>query len=260
MAKVKWFKIIADIFDDQKIRAIEMLPDGDTIIVIWFKLLALAATSNNNGIVMFTETIPYTEDLLIPYLGKKETTTRLAFETFKKWGMLESLDEEQLLISNWNKYQNVNGLDKIREQNRLRQQKYRNKQKNLLENKEKKEEIKTNNNLIDRDNALHNVTNNVTYDLFSEYDTAYLFSVKEIKTFNLFSESVNEAFIDLLLYRPKAKQKAPNTKRAIQGIINKLIKLDDDDKLYYINEAIERGWVTIFPKEEKKQETLKFTN
>ena len=156
MSEVKWFKITSNVFDDQKIKAMELMPDGDTIIVIWFKMIALAAQSNQNGIVMFTENIPYTEDLLISYLGKKDTTTRLALETFKNWGMLSVTDEQELLIKNFNKYQNVKGLDDIREQNRIRQQNYRDKQKILLlDNKKNKD----NKNIDIREN---NVKRNVT--------------------------------------------------------------------------------------------------
>ena len=36
---VKWIKITTDIFDDEKILLIESLPEADSIIVIWFKLL-----------------------------------------------------------------------------------------------------------------------------------------------------------------------------------------------------------------------------
>ena len=167
MSEVKWFKITSNVFDDQKIRAMELMPDGDTIIVIWFKMIALAAQSNQNGVVMFTENIPYTEDLLISYLGKKDTTTRLALETFKMWGMLELTDEESLVIKNFNKYQNVKGLDDIREQNRLRQQNYRDKQKILLlkDNKTNKEDNK----IIDirENNVKRNVT--IPYTIILEF-------------------------------------------------------------------------------------------
>ena len=39
MANVQWIKIVTNIFDNRKIRALESLPDGDTLLVIWFKLL-----------------------------------------------------------------------------------------------------------------------------------------------------------------------------------------------------------------------------
>ena len=61
MAEVKWVKIVTDIFDNRKIKQIESLPEGDTIIVIWFKLLCLAGTINDNGNVYITQEIPYTD-------------------------------------------------------------------------------------------------------------------------------------------------------------------------------------------------------
>ena len=57
MAEVKWIKITTDIFDDEKILMIETLPSADTILVIWFKLLALAGKSNNNGVFMLSHRI-----------------------------------------------------------------------------------------------------------------------------------------------------------------------------------------------------------
>ena len=46
MSNVKWIKMTVNIFDDEKILLIESLPDADSIIVIWFKLLCLAGKQN----------------------------------------------------------------------------------------------------------------------------------------------------------------------------------------------------------------------
>ena len=48
MSDVKWIKIVTNIFDNRKIKQIEIMPDGDTILVIWFKLICLAATGFDN--------------------------------------------------------------------------------------------------------------------------------------------------------------------------------------------------------------------
>ena len=64
MADVKWIKIVTDIFDDEKIRFIETMPNGDEIIVIWFKILCLAGKSNSSGFLMFTSRLAYTEEML----------------------------------------------------------------------------------------------------------------------------------------------------------------------------------------------------
>ena len=42
--ELKWIKLCVNIFDDEKIALIESMPDADSIIVIWFKILCLAAS------------------------------------------------------------------------------------------------------------------------------------------------------------------------------------------------------------------------
>ena len=85
MVETKWIKIVTDIFDNEKIRMIEAMPEGDAIIVIWFKLLMLAGRTNDRGCVYFTEDIPYTEQMLSTYFGRPLTIIQLALSTFQKF-------------------------------------------------------------------------------------------------------------------------------------------------------------------------------
>jgi len=130
MAVVKWIKLATNIFDNRKIRQIEGLPDGDAIIVIWVKLLCLAGNINDAGYVYFTKEIPYTDQMLATQFNRPLTTVQLALKTFEQFGMVEVIDNI-LHISNWEKYQNIEGLDKIREQNRLRKAAQRARQREL---------------------------------------------------------------------------------------------------------------------------------
>lgn len=134
MADVKWIKLSSNIFDNTKIKQIEVLPDGDTIIVIWVKLLCLAGNINDNGFVYLTKEIPYTDQMLATQFNRPLTTVQLALNIFKQYGMIDIIDDI-LYISNWEKYQNVDRLSEIREYNRLAKQKSRAKQKLLTENK-----------------------------------------------------------------------------------------------------------------------------
>lgn len=130
MAEVKWIKISTEIFDNRKIKQIESLPDGDSIIVIWVKLLCLAGQINDCGMIYFTKEIPYTEQMLAQHFNRPLTTIQMALNTFQQFGMIELIDNV-VHISNWEKYQNVEGMERIREQNRLRKQRQREKQKLL---------------------------------------------------------------------------------------------------------------------------------
>lgn len=135
MADVKWIKIVTDIFDNKKIRIIESMPDGDSLIVIWFKILILAGNVNDNGLVYFTKDIPYTDQMLATYFNRPLPSVQLALNTFENFGMIEIVDDV-IHVSNWEKYQNVEGMDKIREQTRLRVAKHREKKKLELLEKE----------------------------------------------------------------------------------------------------------------------------
>lgn len=134
MAEIKWIKITTSIFDDEAIKVIEQIPEGDAILVIWFKLLVQAGIINDSGLVYFKKDIPYTEDMLATVFHKPVTLIRLALTTFEKFGMIEISDNRTILIRNWEKHQNIETLDIIREQTRKRVKKYREKQKLLLSN------------------------------------------------------------------------------------------------------------------------------
>ena len=124
MADVKWIKIVTDIFDNRKIRQIEVMPEGDSILVIWFKLICLAGKTNDSGLVYFTRDIPYTDEMLATQFNRPLPTVRLALKTFQAFGMVEIVDNF-LQLPSWEKYQSVDGMDKIREQNRIRKQRQR---------------------------------------------------------------------------------------------------------------------------------------
>lgn len=135
MDGVKWIKIFNDIFNNRKIKQIEKMPEGDAIIVVWLKLLCLAGTCNQNGMLYLTDEIPYTDEMLAIEFNMENriTTLKLALRTFVNFGMIEIIDNV-FNITNWNKYQNIEGLEKIREQNRIRQERYRKNKKLLLSN------------------------------------------------------------------------------------------------------------------------------
>lgn len=125
MSNVKWIKLSTQMFEDEKIKLIEHMPDADTILVIWVKLLSQAGKANANGYIYLSENIPYTDEMLATIFGRPLNTVRMALEVFKQFGMIDIDDEHFINISNWGKHQSVEGLDKIREQTRKRVEKHR---------------------------------------------------------------------------------------------------------------------------------------
>lgn len=130
MSEIKWIKLQTDIFDNRKIKQLERLPDGDSLIVIWLKILVLAGATNDNGMIYFTPEIPYTDQLLSTEFNRPLSTVQFALQTFERFGMIEIINEI-IHVSNWERYQSVDRLMEIREYNRLAKQRSREKQKQL---------------------------------------------------------------------------------------------------------------------------------
>lgn len=147
MSEIKWIKITTDIFDDEKICLIDALPDRDAIIVIWIKLITLAGKLNRKGVLAISKNIVYTDEMLAQTFHRPLNTVRMALEVFENFGMVEKIDGV-IMLPNWEKHQNIDGMEKIKEQNRNRAARHRKKQKLLAQNNES--------------NVISNVTDNVT--------------------------------------------------------------------------------------------------
>lgn len=124
MGDVNWIKITTNMFEDEKIDYIESMPEADTILMIWVRLLTMAGKCNMGGYVLLTEKIPYTDEMLAHKFKRQLNTVKFALQTFVKLDMI-AFDEAGIRIANWNKHQNVQGLEKIREQNKIRKQRQR---------------------------------------------------------------------------------------------------------------------------------------
>lgn len=126
MAEVKWVKLTTDMFDNRKIKHLRRLPEGNNIVLIWVMLLTMAGRCNAGGMIFLTENIPYTPKMLADELDFEEGTVSLALKALEQLDMIVT-DENFFSIKGWEEYQNIDGLDKIREQTRQRVAKHREK-------------------------------------------------------------------------------------------------------------------------------------
>ena len=132
MADVEWIKITTDMFDNRKIKYLRTLPEGNNIVLIWVMLLTMAGRCNSGGMIFLTENIPYTTKILADEIGFDENIVKVAIAALEKLNMVTT-NSGCLLIPGWEEYQNAKGLEKIREQTKLRVQKYREKQKAITD-------------------------------------------------------------------------------------------------------------------------------
>ncbi|MCS6595445.1 phage replisome organizer N-terminal domain-containing protein [Bacillus cereus] len=144
MADVKWIKLSTSMFEDEKIRLIESLPDADTLLIIWIKLLSQAGRTNANGYIFLSKNIPFTEEMLSTLFNRPIATVRLALQTFKQFGMIDITEDQYICISNWEKHQNIDGLERVKQLNAERNKKYRERKKQqqlALENKGEENDV-----------------------------------------------------------------------------------------------------------------------
>lgn len=177
MSEIKWIKITTDIFDDEKMCLIDALPDRDAIIVIWIKLITLAGKLNRKGVLAISKNIIYTDETLAQTFHRPLNTVRMALEVFEKFGMVEKIDGV-IVLPNWEKHQNIDGMEKIKEQNRNRAARHRQKQKLLAQNNES--------------NVISNVTDNVTVTHSNAIDKELDKDIEIINNKVMISSSLSE--------------------------------------------------------------------
>lgn len=119
MGKVKWIMFKTEMFDDEKIKIIQAMPEGDALIVVWIRMLLLAGISNADGYLMISDNLPYTEDMLATIFNKPLSIIRLAIKTFETFGMIEA-DKEGIFIRDFSESQSGK-MQELREYNRIKQ-------------------------------------------------------------------------------------------------------------------------------------------
>ena len=241
-AEIKWIKISTNVFADEKIMLIEQMPDADTIIVLWFKLLCMAGRENNCGVFVLGGKIPYTDEMLATIFRRPLATVRLALSTFEAFGMIDIIEDnlgnEVYTIPNWEKHQNVDGMDKIREQNRIRKQRQREREKQALlcdsnvksrDSHATEEEQEEENEEDKEKEKKKNKNNSAPY---------------------VADDALNSAIIEFIDFRKKIKK--PMTNKAIELLIKKLNELSPDivTQIAIINQSILNGWQTVYPLKE----------
>lgn len=118
-------------FDNRKIKHLRRLPDGNSIVLIWVMLLTMAGRCNSGGMIFLTENIPYTPKMLADELDFEESTVQLALEALERLGMIFRDADGILAVTGWEEHQNIEGMDRIREQTRKRVAEHRSRKKQL---------------------------------------------------------------------------------------------------------------------------------
>jgi predicted phage replisome organizer len=236
VADIKWIKIYTDMVNNKKIKSIRKMPEGNNIVLIWVLLIAQAGESNKTGALYLTDTIPFTVDELAIQLDFEKQILNLALLVLEKYEMIEVFDDI-IFIKNWAKYQNESGMEKIREQGRIRVARCR-ENKKVLE-------------ISSQCNAT--VTLPVTQGNAIEQEQEQRIKNKELNKrnnsgleINFVPEEIKETVIEFISYRKQ--KKSPLTEHSLKLMINKLKNLSADYEIQkqILNESMINGWTGIF--------------
>lgn len=121
MAEVQWIKLYVNTFNiSRKLKQIEQMKGGDTILIIWVKLLCLAGSVNDGGMIYVTPDIPFTVEGLAEELRKPAKVVKNALDVLARYEQIVVDDAGFIRVSSWEKYQDLDKMEKIREQTRAR--------------------------------------------------------------------------------------------------------------------------------------------
>lgn len=155
MYSLQWLKIELKIFSNRKIQILLREPDGDTYFRVWIQLLTIAIECNCDGKLVIGDNKPMTIEDFFKIMGKSKKKIEKIIKKFQELNMI-IVEEGAYKIKNWDEYQSIESSEKYKEQNRIRQQKYREK---LKSEKEKSNVTITENN-AQEDNTLEEIIEN----------------------------------------------------------------------------------------------------
>lgn len=246
MAEAKWIKLATDIFTDDKILLISALPKGESIILIWIKLLCLAGRMNNSG-VFAQGGVAYTADMLATLFGQKPAMVKQAIDTFAMYGMIEIVDGV-ITIPNWGKYQTLDQLDNKRAYMKDYMRDYREKQKRLtggINNESVVKDCKTNSktNVSRTDIEIDIEKENKKKNTKEKGGTV---TQKSVSVKYSDDPELNDAIVEFIKFRKGIKK--PMSDRAITLMMNKLESLSHDkhEQVQILNQSIMQGWTGLY--------------
>lgn len=124
MAEIKWIKLSVNMFDDEKIKLIRTLPDGDKIVMIWVQMMCLAGKINDGGSVYMGQNLAYSDEMLATIFNQPISVVRAALSTLNQFEMIDVSNDGVIDILNWEKHQNIDGMERIQRQNRERKRRF----------------------------------------------------------------------------------------------------------------------------------------
>ena len=128
----EWIKLYVKMFEHEKMKIINSMPDNNLITYIWIRLLIHAGRTNDDGKIYVSKSVPYNIKTLSIIFERSKSEIKSALDILRELSMI-TIDEDNIIkIKNWCRYQDPKAVDKKREQSkvRMRNKRERDKDKN----------------------------------------------------------------------------------------------------------------------------------
>ena len=125
---MQWIKVFTNIFANPKMQLLLKERDGDTFFRVWIQLLVIAGLSMQGGKIMMSENTPMTAVDLATITHKSFKKIQNILDKLIHFEMI-ICEDNVYKIKNWDKYQSADKYEVVKEQNRERQRRFREKNK-----------------------------------------------------------------------------------------------------------------------------------
>ena len=239
MSGVRWIKLDVGMFDNRKIKFLRKSDNGELKVLIWVMLLTIAGKCNAGGDIFLTETVPYDNESLANEIDVFEDYVQESLQAFEDLGMIErDYKTGRITILNWEEYQNIEGLEHIREQNRIRKQRERERKVSRDSHATVTQEV-TPCHATEEEIRIRN-KNTIKKEGKEESPKGYEAIIEPL------SEDMKDAVREFLKMR-KLKRN-PMTDRGLKIMLNRLRGLASDEKtqIAILEQSITNGWATVY--------------
>ena len=196
-----WLKLKEDFFNQKYIKALRKLPDGDSLTIIYLKMQLL--TLNHEGVLSFEHIMPNCESEIALATDEDENKVRFAIEALINMGIVERLDNDDLLLSSVSELVGSETLSAKRVRNHR-------KNKALQCNK----------------NVTPDIDIDIDIDIDKDIDNNSLSSSDDDKRTAFDYKSVIDLFHRVCVSLPKVKKLTDSRKRSIRKAAKELEELD----------------------------------
>lgn len=92
-----WLKLKEDFFDEKYIKALKLLPQGDSLVIVYLKMQLHSLKTA--GVLHYEGIMPDCISELAMFINEQEDVTKLAVEALIKFGVIERLNDDFYMLA-----------------------------------------------------------------------------------------------------------------------------------------------------------------